>query len=69
MGQYMISRSMRFFFFVAGSVIWAGMWLTGFALVHWLIYIPATFFYFAVVTGICPGLIVSRLILGESPKK
>jgi hypothetical protein len=58
---------MRFFFLVSGSIIWAGIWLTGFATVHWLLYVPAVFFYFAAATGICPGLIFSRLILGEKP--
>ena len=56
---------MRFFFLVSGSVIWAGIWLTGFATVHWLLYIPAVFFYFAAITGICPGIIFSRMIFGE----
>ena len=68
MQKYMIGRSMRFFFFFVGSVILAGMWLTGFSVVHGLLYVPATFFYFAAITGICPGIIVSRLIFGEKPK-
>jgi len=53
---------MRFFFLVVGSVIWLGIWLTGFSTVHWLLYVPAVFFYFAAITAICPGLIISRLI-------
>lgn len=69
MQKYMIGRSMRFFFLFAGSVILAGMWLTGFSVVHWLLYVPATFFYFAAITGICPGIIVSRLIFGEKPER
>ncbi|MBU0499483.1 MAG: hypothetical protein KJ558_16430 [Gammaproteobacteria bacterium] len=63
--KYRISKAMRLFFLVSGSIIWAGIGLTGFDTVHWLLYIPAVFFAFAVVTGICPGLIISRLILGE----
>lgn len=65
MQQYMIGKSMRFFFLVTGSVIWLGIWLTGFSVVHWLLYIPAVFFCFAAITGICPGLIISRRIFQE----
>ena len=65
MRHYMIGKSMRFFFLVTGSVIWAGIWLTGFSVGHWLLYIPAAFFYFAAITGICPGLIISRLIFRD----
>jgi hypothetical protein len=67
MKPYLISKSMRFFFLVSGSIIWIGVWLTGFSTVHWLLYVPAVFFYFAAITGICPGLIFSRLIFGEKP--
>lgn len=65
MQKHMIGKSMRFFFLFAGSVIWGGIALTGFSVVHWLLYIPAVFFYFAAVTGICPGIIVSRLVFGD----
>lgn len=62
MRQYMISGTVRFFFLFVGSVLWLGMWLTGLSSIHWLLYIPATLFYFAAFSGICPGLIISRLI-------
>ena len=68
MQKYMIGKSMRFFFLFSGTVIWGGIWLTGFSVVHWLLYIPAVFFYFAAITGICPGLLFSRLIFGEKEK-
>ena len=68
MRKYLIGTSMRFFFFFAGSLIWAGIWLTGFAIVHWLLYVPAVFFYFAAATGICPGIIISRLIFRDKPQ-
>ena len=57
-----ISSAMRFFFLVIGSVILLGIWLTGFDTVHWLLYVPAVFFYFAAVTGICPGLAFSGML-------
>lgn len=65
MDNYKISSPMRLFFAVSGSIIWLGIWLTGFGTVHWLLYVPAVFFAFAVITGICPGLIISKLILKE----
>jgi len=57
-----ISAAMRFFFLVVGSVVLLGIWLTGFNVVHWLLYVPVVFFYFAAVTGICPGLIFSGML-------
>lgn len=62
MKQYLVGPAMRFFFLVVGSILWLGIWLTGFATVHWLLYLPPVFLYFAAATGICPGMIVSRLI-------
>lgn len=67
MRNYMVGKSMRLFLFVVGSVIMVGIWLTGFAVVHWFLYVPAVFFYFAAITGICPGMILSRLVMGEKP--
>ena len=57
-----VGADLRFFFLVSGSIVWLGIALTGFAAVHWLLYVPAVFFAFAALTGICPGLIVSRLL-------
>lgn len=65
MREYLIGSSMRLFVFLVGTVIGVGIWLTGFATVHWLLYLPPVFFYFAAITGICPGFIFSRLILGD----
>lgn len=57
-----ISAAMRFFFLVVGSVVLLGIWLTGFNTAHWLLYLPVVFFYFAAVSGICPGLIISGML-------
>lgn len=67
MSKYMIGSAMRFFFLFSGTVLWVGIWLTGFAVVHWLLYLPAVFFYFAAATGICPGMIVSRMLFRDKP--
>lgn len=66
MKKYMLSPAMRNFFFVTGSILWLGIWLTGFGQVHWLLYVPAVFFAFAVVTGICPGIIISKMLFKET---
>lgn len=65
MNKFMINSSMRFFVLTTGSVILAGVWLTGFSTVHWLLYVPVVFLFFAAVTGICPGLIFSRFLFSD----
>ena len=60
-----ISNAMRFFFLIASSWLWLGIWLTGFTTIHWVIYIPATFFLFAATTGICPGIIISNALFAR----
>jgi len=62
MAKYMINSAMRLFFFFTGSVMLSGIWLTGFSAASWVLYAPPIFFYFAALTGICPGLILSRLV-------
>ena len=62
------SPSVRLFLFVVGSVIWGGIALTGFNVVHWLLYVPALFFVLAALTGFCPGMILSSWILRDEIK-
>jgi hypothetical protein len=65
-----ISAAMRFFFLVIGSVMLLGIWLTGFNIAHWLLYVPVVFFYVAAATGICPGLVFSgKLFPAKAPAK
>ena len=65
-----ISNAMRFFFFVLGSVILLGTWLTGFDKTHWLLYVPVVFLYFAAISGICPGLVFSDMLFpSRAPAK
>jgi len=59
------SPSVRLFLFIVGAIIWGGIALTGFAAVHWLLYVPAAFLVLAAITGFCPGLIISRYLLRE----
>ena len=57
--------AMKAFFLFVGLFMWAGIWLTGFDVVHWLLYIPATFFLFSAITGICPGIIFFKELFRE----
>lgn len=58
-------NSVRFFLLVVSGMLWLGIWLTGFGLVHWVLYVPAVFLLFAAITGICPGLIISKKLFGR----
>jgi len=66
MKKHIIGNALRLTFIFMASLIWIGLWLTGFNSVHWLLYLPAAFMTFAGITGICPGLIMNKLILKES---
>lgn len=46
----------RMLFFTFAVIILIGIWLTGFSIVHWFLYIPVILLVFAGVTGKCPGL-------------
>ena len=65
MKDFMIGAPIRFFLLVVACVMWAGIWLTGFDTAHWLLYLPAVFFVFAAVTGICPGMFFSRSLFSK----
>jgi hypothetical protein len=66
MKEHGLDRAMRFFFLVAATMIWAGILLTGIGAVHWVLFLPAIFFALAAITGICPGIIVSKKLFGKS---
>ncbi len=57
--------STRALFLFVGLLLWTGIWLTGIDVAHWLLYLPATFFLFSAVTGICPGIIFFREMFSE----
>ena len=58
-----ISNEMRLWFIGPIVMLWIGIYLTGFDVVHWLIYIPAVMSVFAFITGLCPGMFLIRNIL------
>jgi len=47
-------------FLMMAGLILLGIWLTGFNVVHWVLYIPVAALIFAAVTGICPGYIIMQ---------
>lgn len=50
--------AIRMLFLMMAAVILVGIWLTGFHVVHWLLYIPVAALAFAGITGICPGYLI-----------
>ena len=59
------SLAIRFFFLNLGIVISLGIYLTGYHKVHWLLFVPAGFMFFAAITGICPGLMISKMLFDK----
>ena len=59
------SPAARLFFFIVSLNIWLGIWLTGFGVAHWWLYIPAGFLLFAAVSGLCPGMVMTRWLFKE----
>jgi hypothetical protein len=47
----------RMLFFTMAVFILIGIGLTGFANVHWFLYVPVAALVFAGTTGICPGML------------
>lgn len=61
--------AIRMLFIFMAAFIAAGIWLTGFNTVHWLLYIPPAALLFAGITGICPGYMLFKKLgfKGQSP--
>jgi len=47
-------------FLMVAALIMVGIWLTGFGVVHWVLYVPVAALAFAGITGICPGYLIFR---------
>jgi len=60
-----IDSSTRLFMILMTVIMGLGIWLSGYNSVHWLLYIPPIAFLIAAIIGICPGMLVSRLLLGK----
>ncbi|MEN8206269.1 MAG: DUF2892 domain-containing protein [Pseudomonadota bacterium] len=50
--------AIRMLFLMMAGLILLGIWLTGFNVVHWVLYIPVAALIFAGITGICPGYMI-----------
>jgi hypothetical protein len=68
MDRLKISSEMRLWFTGPMLMLWIGIYLTGFSVVHWLIYLPAFMSIFALSTGLCPGMFLIRTILAYVKK-
>ena len=55
--------AVRLFLFMMALVSMTSAWLTGFNMVHWFTYVLPAFLTFAAITGLCPGLMISKKIL------
>jgi len=69
MQESLFGSSMQSLVFIIGPVIGAGIWLTGFSTVHWLLYLTPFLFSSAAITVIGPEMIISHLILGAKSTK
>ncbi|MBF0443993.1 MAG: hypothetical protein HQL68_00250 [Magnetococcales bacterium] len=50
----------RMLFLIMATVILIGIWLTGFGVVHWFLYVAPISLIIAGVTGFCPGIVVLK---------
>ncbi len=63
--NFRVGTPQRMLFLVIASMIWLGIWLSGYNSVHWVLYLPAVFLTLAAFTGICPGIGVMNAIFGK----
>ncbi len=64
--MFKASKAVRYFFFNTAVIASIGIWLSGFNNVHWLLYALPGFFFFAAITGFCPGMIIAKKIFNET---
>ncbi len=50
----------RMLFLTIAGLLGAGIFLSGWDQVHWLLYLPVVMLVFAGLTGICPGLLLLK---------
>lgn len=60
------SKAVRLFFLNTSIVALIAIWLTGFDTVHWFSYAVPAFFLIAAISGICPGMIIMKKLVGEN---
>ena len=60
---------MRVWYAIVGTILWLGIFLTGFSTASWLLYLPAAGFIFAAITGICPSQVSVFKVFGIKIKE
>jgi len=55
----------RLTFLNTSILAFMGIFLSGYDQVHWFMYVVPAVYLFSSVTGFCPGLMVSKFILGN----
>jgi len=60
-----IPKALRLFFIIMAGIISLGIFLTGYQNVHWVSFLPPVFLAFAAITGICPGMFITKKIVGD----
>ena len=65
MHKMKIGPATRVLFAQITTFLWLGIYFTGFENTNILIYIPSGVLTFAWITGLCPGALISRTILGK----
>lgn len=63
MDKYRSNTPLRLFYVFMASMIWLGIWQTGFAESSLFFYIPGVTLIFATITGFCPSLIAIRKVM------
>ena len=58
-------NAMRLFLLNSTLFMLLGIWLSGFDQVHWIMYVLPVIFILAATFGICPGVNLWRMVLGE----
>lgn len=53
----------RLTFFNTSVIASIGIYLSGYDQVHWFMYAVPVVYLFSAVTGFCPGLFISKLLL------
>jgi len=59
-------NAMRLFLINAALFMLLGIWLTGFDQVHWFLYVLPGVFTVSAALGVCPGINLWRMVLGEN---
>lgn len=54
--------ALRVHFIIVALLVYPGIFLSGYANVHWFSYVPVAALIFAEATGFCPGLNLLRAI-------